>query len=352
MILAKINRNYLFYSLQFLGWFLFCSVEFFMPTGYTKTYLIYIFLKVSIGGIIGTSIYRVFLKNNVDVEAFGKASVIRLIIAFVAFSAFFYFLFYLSDKLYLLKWDYSDVELEWKNKNSSGLIIGIFNKMSFLFIWTIIYFVIKFTLAANKNKIERIKLNATLKEAQLNTLKGQVNPHFMFNSLNNIRGLMLEDVNKSGEMITKLSEMLEYALAKNTVDTISLNEELEMVDNYIALSKIQMENRLVFEKKVSLETLDINIPPMIIQLLIENAVKHGISNLKHGGGISLKTKKVDELLLIEITNTGKLQIGENTTQLGLKNIKQRLHLLYGAKANFSLEEVNNEVVATIKIPVI
>mgnify|MGYP002795085743 FL=1 len=90
---------------------------------------------------------------------------------------------------------------------------------------------------------------------------------------------------------------------------------------------------------------------MIVQMLIENAIKHGISNLKEGGMVSLVTKLKDGQLLIEVSNTGVLKEGEGSTQLGLKNIKQRLKLLYGAAATFNLNENENKVVALIKIPI-
>jgi LytS/YehU family sensor histidine kinase len=174
----------------------------------------------------------------------------------------------------------------------------------------------------------------------------------MFNSLNNIRGLMLEDVEKSREMLTKLSEMLRYSLTKNSVDGIALEEELEMVDNYIALSKIQFEDRLQFNKEIEPDTLSVHIPPMIVQLLVENAAKHGISNLKHGGRIKLSAQKNGEALHIQVKNTGKLSIAKDSTQLGLKNIKQRLKLLYGDTASFDLNEIGDEVVADVKIPLL
>ena len=183
-------------------------------------------------------------------------------------------------------------------------------------------------------------------------MKSQINPHFMFNSLNNIRGLMLEDVDRSREMLTKLSEMLRYSLTKNNIDAIAVEEELEMVDNYIDLSKIQFEDRLEFVKDIQKDCLHIQIPPMIIQLLVENAAKHGISNLKNGGRISLKISKGNDELSIQVANTGELRISKNSTQLGLNNIRQRLKLLYGDEAQFSLAEVDNEVIADIKIPLV
>lgn len=219
-------------------------------------------------------------------------------------------------------------------------------------IWIFIVLVIK-AYDYNKNiTLKQFKLEGSLKESQLNSLKGQINPHFMFNSLNNIRGLMLEDVGKSREMLTKLSEMLRYSLIKNDVNSIALEEELDMVENYIALSKIQFEDRLEFVKEVDPNSLSVSIPPMIIQLLVENAAKHGIANLIKGGTITLITNRTEEYLHIIVRNTGKLKIAKGSTQLGLKNIKQRLRLLYGNLAEFSIGEVNEEVVANIKIPMV
>jgi len=146
-----------------------------------------------------------------------------------------------------------------------------------------------------------------------------------------------------------LSDMLRYSLTKNGNDAILLQEELEMVDNYIELSKIQMEDRLQFQKHIDEGLEHISVPPMLLQLLVENAAKHGIANQKNGGIIKLTVTKEAEDLLLEVTNTGSLNIAKNSTQLGLKNIKERLRLLYGEKATFSLNERNNEVVARIKI---
>ena len=219
-------------------------------------------------------------------------------------------------------------------------------------IWLFIVLVIK-AYDYNKNiTLKQFKLEGSLKESQLNSLKGQINPHFMFNSLNNIRGLMLEDVSKSRDMLTKLSEMLRYSLIKNDVNSIALEEELDMVENYIALSKIQFEDRLEFVKEVDPNSLSVSIPPMIIQLLVENAAKHGIANLIKGGTITLITNRTEDYLHIIVRNTGKLKIVKGSTQLGLKNIKQRLRLLYGNLAEFSLDEIEDEVVANIKIPMV
>jgi LytS/YehU family sensor histidine kinase len=221
-----------------------------------------------------------------------------------------------------------------------------------LITWYGVYELMRMYQKDKKNKLEKAELKTNLKESQLNTLKGQINPHFMFNSLNNIRGLMLEDADVARNMLTNLSETLRYSLTKSELNSISLEDELEMVENYVEISKIQFEDRLQFETHIDEASLNKQIPPMIIQMLVENSLKHGISNIKSGGEVTLSTLVTDHQLQIEVTNSGKLQKSENSTQLGLKNIKKRLELLYGQNATFTLKEIENKVVATIKMPIV
>ena len=219
-----------------------------------------------------------------------------------------------------------------------------------LITWYGVYELMRMYQKDKKNKLEKAELKTNLKESQLNTLKGQINPHFMFNSLNNIRGLMLEDVDKSRDMITRLSEMLRYSLTQSKYDSIPVSDELEMIDNFIELSKIQFEDRLEYVEEIEDGYTEKQIPPMIIQLLVENALKHGISKLPDGGKVKLFVGEENRVFIIRVTNSGTLNYDESSTKLGLDNIRQRLDLQYGKEANFKLEEINNEVVATIKIP--
>jgi len=348
MQITSRNRNRLFWLLQIAGWGMVNSTIFIVPYDFSTTYIIYSFFGASIAGILATSLYRTVLLKKID-SIWEKKNIIKAIGGFFMTAVLYYLLAYCSEIFYDSIWGKTPAEIKFDEEEVTWAV-SIFSIAFTILAWMAIYFTIKFLLKSNQNRLESLELNATLREAQLYTLKGQVNPHFMFNSLNNIRGLMLEDVDKSREMITKLSEMLQYALVKNTVDAIPLKEELEMVENYIALSKIQMEDRLHYVEEIAPDTLQTPIPPMIIQLLVENAAKHGIANLKDGGTISVKIKKEDQNLFITVTNTGKLQIAKDSTQLGLKNIRQRLRLLYGEKATFSLEEKEGAVIANIKIP--
>ena len=305
------NRTGVFWLLQILGWGSINIISVSLLKDMSKEFIIFSVLTGTFIGIFSTSVLRWYIKRNILFDGFSFKDFVKILVATVVASFIFGGLNFLFGYAYgRLGPDMSDMELKiLKAFDSWGLII--FSSLFNVILWLSCYLVIKLLLRFNANRIERLELNTHLKQAQLNTLKGQINPHFMFNSLNNIRGLMLEDVDKSREMLTKLSEMLRYSLTKNSVDGIALEEELEMVDNYIALAKIQFEDRLQFTKKIAPEALSIHIPPMIVQLLVENAVKHGISNLKSGGVIELKAERVEDLLKIEVQNTGKLQIAKN-----------------------------------------
>lgn len=352
MNIIEKNRNAIFWVLQFLGWGFINSLSFFILKEVSSELIIYSSIAGLFIGISTTSLMRWYLKRNIQFNDFGLNEIVKIIAAFLVTVALFGTMNYAFGHLYAkFGPSFTETELQYF-KNYDGFWIQVINAFFMIGAWLVTYLVIKLLLKLNKDRIERLELNTNLKQAQLNTLKGQINPHFMFNSLNNIRGLMLEDVEKSREMLTKLSEMLRYSLTKNSVNGIAVEEELEMVENYIALSKIQFENRLQFHKKIDLEALQIQIPPMIIQLLVENAAKHGISNLKDGGKIGLNIEKHGDRLEIIVANTGELKISKGSTQLGLKNIRQRLKLLYGDKASFGLNEIADEVVASIKIPLV
>lgn len=238
------------------------------------------------------------------------------------------------------------------NTEHLTLLMKITNVPGFLaefLVWLFIILAIKIYEYINEVKFNRLELESSLKESQLNSLKGQINPHFMFNSLNNIRGLILENPLKSREMITRLSEMLRYSLTKNDINTIALEEEIEMVENFIEISRIQLEDRLKYTPRINTSLLKVEIPPMIIQMLVENAVKHGISKLKDGGEITLDIENNNETLTIVVSNTGTLTIEKDSTQLGIKNIEKRLQLIYGENATFKLQEIENQVIAEITI---
>ncbi|WP_374172485.1 sensor histidine kinase [Flavobacterium tructae] len=295
---------------------------------------------------------KYFYNRYIKLDDFKLWEIIKML--FLIFSAALFFFGILTAYNYLMiNYVYENPEVfDHPSQSAKRQIFFIFVMGFLFFLWIIVYTIYKTTSQIKNNKMDRMEIENTLKDSQLNALKGQINPHFMFNSLNNIRGLILENPEKSREMITRLSEMLRYSLTKNEITTIALEEEIEMVENFIEISKIQMEDRLNFTSQIDPNTLKLQIPPMIIQMLIENAVKHGIAKLKEGGQISLETNLKNNSLTIVVSNTGILTIEKDSTQLGIKNIEKRLHLIYGEKASFKLEEIENKVIAKITIPIL
>lgn len=343
------NKNALFWLLQVVGWGLPTGIntwgKLLMNTKLEKPYIILEGLGFFLSGMIASLIIRNFLKKRLSFYNFQIKELKTVAIALgIGGFLLFVFLFIFSTLFYVL------IYHKFLEISSIGVISTLLNSYLFILFWLIFYLAIKMTQQFRKNKLEKVQLEASLKESQLNTLIGQVNPHFMFNSLNNIRALMLEDVDKSREMITRLSDMLRYSLTQNSLHKIAVADELSMVENYIELSKIQLENRLEFKKEIDSTLLGIEIPPMIIQMLIENAVKHGISNLPKGGLIMLKVVQKKGQLIIRVCNSGKLKSNKTSTKVGVKNIKKRLSLMYGNQATFSLKEKENMVTAMIQIP--
>ena len=340
----------LFWLFQIGGWGVLSLINIWgllvIETNLNRQYIVLKGLLFFISGVLATFIIRLYLKKYLSFKKIQSKELKTILMALLLGIVIFLSLILLDIPLY----NFFHYE-KYKIKTIS-IVSTLLNTFIFISFWILIYISTKIIIRMQKERLERLELEKTLKETQLNTLKGQINPHFMFNSLNNIKGLMLEDVEKSREMITRLSEMLRYSLTKNNLDKIELSEELEMISNYVELSKIQLEDRLQFSQKIEKNTLKIKIPPMIIQMLIENAVKHGISNLSEGGKVTLKIKEKDKYLNIIVKNSGKLEISKSATKIGLNNIKKRISLLYQGRAKFSLSESNNNITAKILLPYI
>ena len=235
-----------------------------------------------------------------------------------------------------------------------GMFIGsMISGLLITAIWTVSYFSYHFFRKYTQSEIEKWKLQATLKEAQLAGLRTQINPHFMFNALNNIRALILEDGHKARLMLTHLSDLLRYSLAETQNEKVSLKTELETVDYFMALNSIQFEEKLQFQAVVEEGLEEVKIPPMLIQLMIENAIKHGIAHQMNGGLIRLSIQRQAEYLSISVENTGQLSevASSNGTGVGIKNIRERLALMYNGKAQFNLQQKEDKVEAITLIPI-
>jgi len=230
-----------------------------------------------------------------------------------------------------------------------GVILNsIFTLIIFYFFWTLGYFLYHYVSSYNRN----LKWEALINEFELNQLKSQLNPHFIFNAMNTVKALIDEDPRKAKSSINQLSNILRNSLMMDKKKVIPFAEELEIVKDYLALEGTRYEERLKVNYHIEEQAYLYKVPPMMLQTIVENGIKHGISKLKNGGEISIDTDINTDLLTIRIKNSGKYAPkAERKEGYGLKSTRQRLDLLYHQKASFQISNVgNNEVLTEIAIP--
>lgn len=219
-------------------------------------------------------------------------------------------------------------------------------------LWSFICFMVESMRLHRESTVKQLQLEKSMKDIQLNALAGKLDPHFIFNALNNIRALVNEDREKARSAIAVLSDILRSPMTNNLKDKTSLSEELDLVRNYVSLSKIQLEERLVYQEDIEDSARSALIPSMMLQILVENAIKHGISQIPEGGTLFITAKQRDQELVCEVTNHGDLCNTEKTSGfgIGVNTVRERLRLLYSGAARFSLQESAGTVVAKLVLP--
>jgi LytS/YehU family sensor histidine kinase len=206
-------------------------------------------------------------------------------------------------------------------------------------------------MKSRKQQMDTIKLEALVKKLELETIKAHINPHFIFNALNGIRALIDEDPQRARRAITELSNILRSSLNAEKGETVSLGDELKIVKDYLALENMRFEDRLRVEYDIDSKTLDQQVPPMMLQTLVENAIKHGISKQVKGGVVKIISDFKDSYHELAVQNTGYLNGGSSRGGFGLSSTQDRLNLLYGEKAKFEIKQVNSDLVeAKVLIP--
>ena len=226
-----------------------------------------------------------------------------------------------------------------------SVIVGTF----LFFCWSVVYFLYHYVTSYNRN----LKWEAMANEFELNRLRSQLNPHFLFNALNSVKALVDEDPERAKESIHQLSNILRNSLMMERKKMIDFKEELTIVQDYLRLEKTRFEERLQYSIEAEPETAKVQVPPLMLQTLVENGIKHGIARLKNGGSIQLKAWVTDNFLHCHITNSGQLQhTKQQTTGYGLKSTRQRLELLFQQEARFSIANADKEHVRVeLQLPI-
>lgn len=296
-------------------------------------------------GFLLTHAFRFFIKRHGWVRFPPQTLILRIIASCVTLALVWELL-----ALFLLIFVFQFFKLA---EAQLGIALGtIFSWAATLLIWSLIYFGFHYIENYKKTEVEKWRLEASVKEAELKALKSQMNPHFIFNCLNSVRALIVEDPERAQTVVTQLANILRYSLQSRNAETATLEDELQTVSDYLALETIRLEERLQVQMNIDPATLGIHVPTMIVQMLVENGVKYGVATRPRGGEISLTSRLDGARLQIVVTNTGQFGNQGNSTGIGLNNALERLKLLFGETASLVIESgVPDYVTARVEIPV-
>lgn len=213
------------------------------------------------------------------------------------------------------------------------------------------YLFVSLSNLSEKNAKEA-RLETLLKETELKMLRSQINPHFLFNSLNSVSSLTITDPEKARDMVIKLSEFMRYALSKKDEQPVSLRSELENLRLYLDIEKVRFGDRLLIEEYIDENCLEIKMPVMIMQPLYENAVKHGVYETTESVRISTQAKIIDKHIKITISNNYEsAPSSKRGTGTGLQNVTRRLELFYGNLASIKAVKDSGLYTVTLYIPI-
>ena len=276
------------------------------------------------------------------------------ILQFVVLTLIFSIIGSLGDMLLRKEFDLlspNEVDLLEKKNIAMLILSNSFSIFIYYFIWNAIYFMYHYISKSRKQQLDTLQLEALVKELELKTIKAHINPHFIFNSLNSIRALVDENPERARGAVTELSNILRSSMQTDKVERVSFEKELGIVKDYLALENMRFEDRLKIEYRIDDDTLDQPVPPMMLQTLVENAIKHGISKQINGGVVRIISDFKGNYHELAVQNTGYLNGYTNTEGFGLSSTTNRLSLLYGDKAKFEIKQVSPTIVeAKVLIP--
>nr|WP_276900432.1 histidine kinase [Pedobacter kyonggii] len=300
--------------------------------------------------ILITHLYRNFANKNHWQDLALQKLIWRMLIV-IPVMGIFYTIVTVS-KLYLVRLLFlshpSQSFADFFSLNASGIFVAGIRLMA---IWLLAYHLYHYAKREMRLSVENTRLELSFKQSQLDNISAQLNPHFLFNALNNIKSLVYTRPDDAGRAIDLLSELLRSGLYKGNAMLIRLNEEIDLVKDYLELEGLRMEERLTYELDIDISLSGLMVPRLCIQTLVENAVKHGVALEKQGGKIEVIINEQNGLVSICVLNPGKLEPDKTVAGIGLRNLKERLDLNYQHHASFNLYEMGKKVCAEIKIPI-
>jgi two-component sensor histidine kinase len=260
---------------------------------------------------------------------------------------------------------YKTISLPFSPKDDLQITLNQFSvsmqwaKFMAYVIWSAAYNFYHLSLNLRRNTLEKLAVENRAKDLELINLRSQLNPHFLFNALNSIHSLAMMKKDNASDAVLLLSDLMRYTLNYEKRDLVPLSEEIEVVEKYLQLEKIRFGKKLNAELDISETTLDLKIPPIIVQTLVENAIKHGLKESTEGVSIKINSQSTDNFLTINIINSGRLKKEDPSVSepknsgIGVENTRRRLQMIYGEQATFDLKNLNEkEVIASLRLPII
>jgi two-component system sensor histidine kinase AlgZ len=234
-----------------------------------------------------------------------------------------------------------------------AIVLEIANWALIFIMWLAIYFSAIALREHRSAQLKQSELARALQLAELRLLKSQLNPHFLFNALNTVRSLIADNPARAQNAVTRLAKTLRYTLTSPQNELVTLSQELDIVADYLELESMRFEDRLRIEIQVPDVAAEVHIPVMLLQTLVENAIKHGIAQLPSGGLVRVSATVQSEMLVLEVENPRPpAPVRAAADGVGLQNARDRLRLLFGERASLELDLSRPSVAtARLRIPV-
>lgn len=344
--IKAMNKELRYYIAQVVGWsaYVILASLFFILSGteLSLNFIGGIYLVFALG-IVVTHMYRSLLIRWRWLERDIIWLIPRVLLACMVLAIGFHITYIFIGNL-VFEWD---IELNWLDAN-------LFTWAMLFFIWNLIYFAYIFFQRYRREEIKNLQLESAKNEYELRRLRDQMNPHFIFNAMNTVRALIDEDPKGTKKAVTQLSNVLRSSLQTGKRNLITLQEEINIVRDYLEIEMLRYEERLKVSFNIAPGSESIKVPPLLLQTLVENGIKHGISKLPDGGIIAIHTKVVEDRGWIIVLNSGRFESGESSgTSLGIANTRDRLQLSFGEKAELTITNSgDSQVKTTIVIPII
>jgi len=339
------NKEKTFWFLQIFGWiiFFFQYIFVFSPIkDFTLQNFLNRVINLSVGFIISVLLRYRLRKINFLEYSFISLSIIIFVSSFICSALWSVGSIVIVESLINNKITLGNITF-WE------IVVGIIRNNAVFIGWSGLYFGIKFWMewVSQKEKTDNALL--LVRNSQLEMLKYQLNPHFLFNTLSSLRALTSDENKKAKEIITKISEFLRYTLIEFHNNEVALSKEIEVIKNYLDIEKVRFEDELIVEFNIDQNAESCNIPIFLIHPLVENAIKHGMHTSPIPLKIIITAKMLDDFLNISVFNTGRwIETDKNNHDgRGLENIKRRLEIYSPNQHNFQI--IKNDESVQVKM---